>query len=147
MGLRRLSLLVAVTVLALPSSALAAQRSSKDRDHDHMPDKWEQKYGLDTHRNDAKADKDHDGLSNLAEYRVGSNPRKVDSDGDGVSDNWEVVNGYDPTDPGDDPATEACGANDITDNGDEAAVASGNASPTPDPCLDPSNGNGTAPWL
>jgi hypothetical protein len=74
----------ATVALALPAVAAA-----KDRDHDRMPDRWEAKYGLNTHKNDARGDKDRDGLRNLAEYRAHTNPRKDDSDHDGINDRDE----------------------------------------------------------
>ncbi|MCW2997812.1 MAG: hypothetical protein JWN65_1361 [Solirubrobacterales bacterium] len=73
--------------LALPTGASAA--GAKDRDHDHMPDRWEQSHQLNTHRNDAKKDSDHDGLRNLAEFRAQTDPRDADTDNDGIKDGKE----------------------------------------------------------
>ena len=71
-----------------------------DTDNDGMPDGWEVKYGLIPIRlsntNDALTDKDFDGLSNLQEYQLGTNPTKVDSDGDNILDGEEVSLGTDP---------------------------------------------------
>ena len=39
---------------------------------------------------DAEADIDEDGLSNLNELQIGSDPRNADSDGDGLDDGYEV---------------------------------------------------------
>lgn len=47
---------------------------SSDSDGDGMPDDWEMKYGLDPARNDALEDFDHDGVSNINEYKAGTNP-------------------------------------------------------------------------
>jgi hypothetical protein len=70
-------------LLALPSAAMA---KSRDRDHDKLPDKWEQKFHLSTHKKSAKGDPDKDRLNNLAEFRSKTNPRKKDSDRDGIRD-------------------------------------------------------------
>jgi hypothetical protein len=77
---------VLAALLALPGTAMA---KSRDRDHDKMPDKWEKRFGLSTHRNNAKGDRDRDGLRNLAEFRMHTNPRDADTDGDGVKDGNE----------------------------------------------------------
>ena len=46
-------------------------------------------------------DFDGDGLTDLEEYALGTNPCHWDSDGDGVSDFFEVMNGTDPLDAAD----------------------------------------------
>lgn len=73
---------VFAAALALPGAALAA---GGDRDHDGLPDRWEQRY----HVTSAASDTDHDGLSNLTEYQSGTNPRTADSDHDGILDDDE----------------------------------------------------------
>lgn len=78
--------LAAIAALSLPAAASAR---AADRDHDHMPDRWEVRHHLNTHRNDAQRDADHDGLRNLAEFRAGTDPRRADSDGDGLDDGDE----------------------------------------------------------
>ncbi|RLF34076.1 MAG: hypothetical protein DRM98_01250 [Thermoplasmata archaeon] len=50
-------------------------RNIDDMDDDGIPDWWEERYGLDPmDPSDADSDLDGDGLSNLMEYRGGSNP-------------------------------------------------------------------------
>jgi hypothetical protein len=74
---------VLAALLALPAAAMA---KSHDRDHDGLPDKWEHKFHLSTHKKSAKGDPDKDGLNNLGEFKSGTNPRKADTNNDGVND-------------------------------------------------------------
>ena len=68
-----------------------------DTDNDGMPDAWEVRYSLNpNYRYDASSDADHDGLSNLLEYQIGSSPRDADTDGDGRSDYVEHNYGTSP---------------------------------------------------
>src|SRR3954452_3764380 len=66
-----------------------AQASSRDRNHDRLPDRWERAHHLSLHHNQARRDQDHDGLDNRGEYRAGLNPRDRDSDDDGLADGRE----------------------------------------------------------
>ena len=72
-----------------------------DTDGDGMPDKWEDKHGLNKFLDDADRDPDMDGLTNLEEYLHGTDPLNPDTDGDGMPDGWEVKYGLDPLDPSD----------------------------------------------
>jgi hypothetical protein len=101
--------LVALVVLAVPAAASAR---SRDRDRDHMPDRWEKQNGLNTHRNDARRDPDRDGLSNIAEFRHGTDPRNADSDDDGTNDGTEVDEHTNPDNGDDNPATHDQGDDD-----------------------------------
>jgi MYXO-CTERM domain-containing protein len=47
---------------------------ARDDDHDQMGDRWERRYQLDTTSDDAHEDPDDDGLSNLIEFRLRTNP-------------------------------------------------------------------------
>lgn len=65
--------------------------------------KWIQKYYV--YENDQtllapSADPDQDGLTNIEEYYLGTNPLRSDTDGDGFLDGQEVVDGYNPLYPG-----------------------------------------------
>ncbi|MCK5774342.1 MAG: hypothetical protein KAH57_11185, partial [Thermoplasmata archaeon] len=81
-----------------------------DRDRDGIPDIWEDENGLNsTDTSDAVLDPDEDGLTNLMEYLMGSDPNTSDLEGppaddqdeDGMSDIWENENGLDSSDPAD----------------------------------------------
>lgn len=74
----------ALALLAMPSLAAA-----KDRNHDHIPDKWEKKHHLSLKVNQARKDQDRDHLANRAEFLAGDNPRDKDTNNDGVMDGEE----------------------------------------------------------
>jgi len=59
----------------------------QDSDDDGLPDSWEELYGLNiSDPEDASEDIDNDKLSNLQEYKLGTDPTNYDTDGDGYSD-------------------------------------------------------------
>ncbi|MFL5898332.1 MAG: hypothetical protein ACJ76D_07700 [Solirubrobacterales bacterium] len=74
----------ALALLAMPGLAAA-----KDRNHDHIPDKWEKRHKLSLKVNQARRDQDRDQLRNRAEFLAGDNPRDEDSNDDGVTDGEE----------------------------------------------------------
>lgn len=71
----------ALALLAMPSLAAA-----KDRNHDHIPDKWEKRHHLSLKVNQAHKNQDGEQLNNRAEFLAGDNPRDADSNNDGVED-------------------------------------------------------------
>ena len=80
-----------------------------DEDGDTMPDTWEDEVGLDPDRDDADEDADHDGLSNIEEFELGT----------------------DPLDPDDPPRPE----DDVEDDGEDASV-DGESEPSDDAVTD-----------
>jgi hypothetical protein len=86
-----------------------------DSDRDGLPDWWEIANSLNpidaAGNNGGGGDPDNDGLTNKQEYDGNQNwlhgrtdPNNADTDGDGYHDNWEAINGYDPTNPNSNPA-------------------------------------------
>ncbi|CAM2982059.1 LamG-like jellyroll fold domain-containing protein [Rariglobus hedericola] len=76
-----------------------------DSDSDGLPDDWEFTHDLNpgkgTGFDGASGDPDQDGLTNLQEYQLGTDPSKADTDSDGMPDGWEVAHGLDPLNPAD----------------------------------------------
>lgn len=73
------------------------QVTEGDTDEDGMPDEWEKKYGLNLEdARDALFDPDFDKLTNLDEYKYGTDPNNPDTDNDGYQDGEEVKAGYNP---------------------------------------------------
>ena len=76
---------------------------SSDTDNDGLLDKWEIDNGLNPKSSEsddgASGDADGDGLSNLEEAVIGSNPANGDTDGDGLNDSQEILYGTDFASP------------------------------------------------
>ena len=68
-----------------------------DADKDGMDDAWEVSHGLIAAANDRNGDLDGDGITNIQEYLLDTNPNTADSDGDGLSDTQERSLGTNPT--------------------------------------------------
>jgi hypothetical protein len=71
---------------------------SADGDGDGLPDVWEFSY-FGNLSADPNADPDGDYLTNIEEYRAGTNPKIADTDGDGRTDWQELKDGTDPLNP------------------------------------------------
>jgi hypothetical protein len=71
-----------------------------DGDGNGLPDAWEREH-FDDIEQDPSDDPDEDGLTNLEEFDLGTDPKSQDSDGDGMPDKWEIDHGFNPKDPSD----------------------------------------------
>jgi subtilisin family serine protease len=79
---------------------LLKMETTLDGDGDGMDDTYELLNGLDpTDPLDAMIDTDGDGLFNVGEFRIRTNPRHSNTDGDGAPDGQEVADGTNPMDP------------------------------------------------
>lgn len=65
-----------------------------DTDGDGIPDAWEKQYGTNFEVFDANDDPDNDFLTNMEEYRLGTDPLNPDTDGDGLLDGDETNTGF-----------------------------------------------------
>lgn len=79
-----------------PSAFISDIPEDDDLDDDNLPDAWEMQYGLNpadngiTEARDGQyGDWDGDGLTNLEEYQLGTDPKNSDTDGDTMSDKDE----------------------------------------------------------
>jgi len=84
------------------------RNSPRDLDKDGMDDLYELKWNflnpLDP--SDARQDQDQDGLLNMGEYQLGTDPTAQDSDRDWAFDGYEVAKGTDPRNPASAPPLE-----------------------------------------
>ena len=80
---------LAALVTLIPASAASAAKKPKPAAFAakyHLKGSWRTK------------DADGDGLKNLKEFKLGTNPKKADSDRDGLKDGDELTSGNDPLD-------------------------------------------------
>lgn len=113
---------------------IGTDKNNPDTDDDGLTD-YQEVYITDTDPlkydsvtegvSDADADSDSDGLSNVKEIELGTNPQKADTDNDGLSDGDEVNNyGTDPLKPDTD--------DDGLDDGDEIKFSTDPENPDTD---------------
>lgn len=93
-----------------------------DGDSDGMADPWERLHDLDPDSDDGAYDFDLDGLSNLAEFTSGCDPRNPDTDGGGVTDGSESTLGRNPLEELDDDAPRPGWGMVFIPHGPEAAM-------------------------
>lgn len=88
---------------------LSGGDSNFDSDFDGLPDSWESTY-LGSVPSDERGpldDPDGDGLTNMEEYQIGTDPDDQDTDGDGFDDGVEVAMGSDPDNGNSTPAGQS----------------------------------------
>jgi hypothetical protein len=79
---------------------VAPGAAAKDRNHDQIPDRWENQHGLSLNKNQARKDQDSDKLNNKREFESGMDPNDPDSDDDGTEDGDEgsgTITAFDAT--------------------------------------------------
>ncbi len=76
--------------LALVAIRALAAADQFDFDGDGLPNEYEELFGLDPLADDAGADPDNDGLTNLEEFELGTLPNNADTDLDGIPDGLDA---------------------------------------------------------
>ncbi|MCC7355795.1 MAG: hypothetical protein IT330_18790, partial [Anaerolineae bacterium] len=133
-----------VTANSLTASDSVTVTVVPDYDKDGMPNAWELSYKLNPlDSTDIVGNPDSDGLENLDEYKMGTNPRQADTDGDGANDGSEVAAGSDPLKADHKPATGpvlSVGANEI------GFTVEGGITPAPKEVWVTNTGAGSLAW-
>jgi hypothetical protein len=88
-GKLRIFSVAAAGALALMIVAFGGTAVAKDRNHDHISDKWEKKFDLSLKVDQSNRDQDRDKVDNLNEFQEKTNPRDRDTDNDGRKDGKE----------------------------------------------------------
>jgi hypothetical protein len=84
------------TATAGNKRALRILKYADDSNGNGLPDDWERFYWGAGVVVTSGADDDSDGLTNVQEFALRTDPRKADTDNDGWTDGWENSNGKDP---------------------------------------------------
>lgn len=79
----------AAGALALLPAVFGGTAVAKDRNHDHISDKWEKKFNLSLKVDQSNKDQDRDHVDNLNEFQEGTNPRVKDTNHNGRPDGKE----------------------------------------------------------
>jgi hypothetical protein len=113
-------------------TAGADKYGSVDYDNDGLPTWYERQYSFLNERDaaDAAQDQDSDGLTNLQEFMLGTNPGNADTDGDGVNDGAEVNRAAGATNPLN-PDTDQDGLGDGVETGTGVFVSANNTGTNP----------------
>ena len=88
-GKARTFSVAAAGALALLLAAFGGTAVAKDRNHDHISDKWEKKFNLSLKVDQSNKDQDRDHVDNLNEFQEGTNPRVKDTNHNGRPDGKE----------------------------------------------------------
>jgi ligand-binding sensor domain-containing protein len=130
---------------SLTGAASITVNVQSDFDHDGMADTWELAHHLNPlDPTDSQLDPDQDGLTNLQEFQLGTDPQVADTDGDGASDGAEVAAGTDPLNANQKPAASPVlhvGSNDLTFN-----IRLGETAPAPENFWAENAGAGALNW-
>lgn len=89
-------LTVKASLLTIPSWYLALGLSLVDADLDGIPDVWEKRVFSDPHVHDSEDDRDADDLEDIDEFWHGTDPRAASTSGGIITDGWLIANELDP---------------------------------------------------
>ena len=119
---------------------LGSRPDQKDSDGDGLPDYWETIYGANPLVADAGSDLDHDGFSNLQEYRAGTDWSVAEPI---LAGGPRIFWASQPVKP-DETILATCGGTDIGTTAELARLADGAPGLPPAPEFDPATWNWTA---
>lgn len=100
---------LALAVMAMSVVVASASAAPKDRNSNGIPDAWEKKHNISTHKDQGNRDADGDGARNRCEYQAQTDPNVADSDGDAVVDGAEDTDGDGATNRAESNLRSNCG--------------------------------------